>query len=578
MSLTTTREQLVQLLADEDNKVIALSGRWGTGKSFMWEQVKQQSQDVKIKGALYASLFGASSIDQVKLKLIQSAAKSAENHPALWRSAKQLFNTSVRALEGFHRSFGALNDLGLLLAPTILRQRVIVLDDIERKHEKLSIDEIMGFIDETTKIHGSRVVLILNDDQLDKREVWNTLREKVIDQQLRLTTSPAEAFEIATALIPTPWAEQIRPNIERCRVANIRIVFKVVRAVDRILGKRRTLSDAVLARVIPSTVLLAAIHYKGIDEGPDIDFVLAQGTPNDWGLFQAKKAIETEEEKRKSEWKILLNQLGIHGCDEFELLVVEYLQSGMFDSARLDAVINGYAAEAEIMEARIQFQMFFERATWDHRLTERQLLDESAALVAKAHLVDPYMATALHYTISELPGGQALADQAIDVWIDGFRAKRLPEEKLENFFGRRIHPRIEAEFQAINALSQASTSLFDACEFVDKNSGWGPRQELTMNSATVEEFEKTIRDSSIKHLQLFMAKMLDISINKGAYENHFGSAMDNFAEACRRIAQDSDSPRLANLVKFLFADTKIVDLLDPHAQQLPTQSDQANAA
>lgn len=83
MSLVTTKEQLVQLLVDEDNKVIALSGKWGTGKSFMWEQVKQASQDEKVRSALYASLFGASSVEQVKLKLIQSARRSRSSRRPL---------------------------------------------------------------------------------------------------------------------------------------------------------------------------------------------------------------------------------------------------------------------------------------------------------------------------------------------------------------------------------------------------------------------------------------------------------------------------------------------------------------
>ena len=38
---------------------------------------------------------------------------------------------------------------------------------------------------------------MLNSDQLDKREVWDILREKVIDQELKLLTTPEEAFSIA---------------------------------------------------------------------------------------------------------------------------------------------------------------------------------------------------------------------------------------------------------------------------------------------------------------------------------------------------------------------------------------------
>lgn len=45
MSLRLTKEQLVQLLRDPDNKVISLTGKWGTGKSYMWNEVRVSSMD-----------------------------------------------------------------------------------------------------------------------------------------------------------------------------------------------------------------------------------------------------------------------------------------------------------------------------------------------------------------------------------------------------------------------------------------------------------------------------------------------------------------------------------------------------
>lgn len=572
MSLKSTKDQLIQLLADDDNKVIALSGKWGTGKSFMWDQVKKTSGNEKVKGALYVSLFGVSSVDQIKLKLIQSSAKSAEAYPALFKGMRQAYQTAVKALEGFHKGFAALNDIGLLVAPAMLRQKVLVLDDIERKHEKLGIDEILGFIDEFTKRHDSRVMLILNDDQLDKRDIWNTLREKVIDQELRLTTSALEAFEIGIAIIPSPWAAQIQPNIERCGITNIRIVCKVIKTVNRILGDREGLSEAVLSRVIPSTVLLASIHYKGIENGPDFDFVLSKGSTTDWDAFHGSKEIKTEEDKRKSKWNALLNQLGIYACDEYELLVVEFLQSGLFDVAKLAAVIDRYVAEAETMEARDQCNKFLERAVWEHTMTEQQLLEEAVPVVAKSDLIDPYMATALHDTLAEITGGQVLAVQAVDRWVAAFKAKNLQEAALDNMFSHRIHPRIEAEFKAINNMAQANTSVLEACKYMVENSSWGIRQELVMKTATVDDFEATIRNAAINDLRMFMSKMLDFCVNKGGYVAHFGSAMDNFSEACRRIVQNGNSLRLSKLVKLLFADTKISGQLDNPS---PLQLEQA---
>lgn len=562
MSLKTTQDQLIQLLDDEENKVIALSGKWGTGKSFMWDQIKKQSGNDKVKGALYASLFGVSTVDQIKLKLIQSSAKSTKDGTSvILKTMGQTYKTAVKTLEGFHKGFAGLNDVGLLIAPVMLRERVIVLDDIERKNESLSINEILGFIDEFTKLHKSRVMLILNDDQLDKRDIWNTLREKVIDQELRLTTSASEAFEIAIKIIPSPWATQIKQNIERCGISNIRIVCKVIKAVNRIIGNRKELSSAVLSRVIPSTVLLSAIHYKGIENGPDFDFVLAKGSIVDWDAFHGKKVDQTEEDNRKSKWNVLLNQLGIVSCDEYELLVIEFLQSGLYDVEMLTKVMNRYIAETEAMEAGEQFREFLVKVFWDHTLTEQQLLDEAAPIVEKTKQFDPYMATTLHDTLTGITGGKALADQVVDSWIEAFKGRNLQAATLDNVFGHKVHPRIEAEFKAINIKAQANTSILEVCKSMAKESGWGTRQELVMKTASADDIEITIRNAPISELRIFMLKMLDLCANKSTYIPHFGNAMDNFTEACRRITNDANSPRLTKLIMRLFADIKLSGLL-----------------
>ncbi len=566
MSLKSTKEQIIQLLADKDNRVIALSGKWGTGKSFMWGEVKAVSDDEEVKAALYASLFGLLNTEQIKAKLMQSALPSLEANPGLWDGAKQAIKTGIKVMESFHKGFAALNDMGLVFASAILRQKLIVLDDIERKHAKLNIDEVLGFIDEFTQQHGSRFVLILNCDQLDKREVWNVLREKVVDQELFLNTSPSEAFEIAVELTPSLYASRIRATIETCGLINIRIIRKVIKAVNRILGDRQGLNDAVLSRVIPSTVLLSAIHYKGIEDGPDFDFVLARGTDRDLILVAQKGDAETEDGKRKAKWKLLMRELGISSCDDFELLVADFLHSGLFDVSKIAEIIDRYVAEDDFMRTRNDCNTFFQRMIWNHTLTEAELLAEATELADRSHLLDAYMFTALHESISELPGGEAIADSALAQWIKALRAKDLKDVDVNNFFQRKFHPQIEAEFNSINAKTQANTTVLDVCISIIKNSGWGLREEAVLKSATVQDLETIIRTSEVPELMLFMGKMLDLCVNKQTYEKHFGSAMDNFVQACRNIVNDPKTGRLCKLIKILFSDSKLTEELNHNSQ------------
>ena len=157
-----------------------------------------------MKGALYVSLFGLSDTDQLQKQLLESVVPGAESNPGLWEGAKQAVSSGVKVLEGFHKSFAAISDFSLLLAPAMLRKKVIVIDDIERRHERLSIDEVLGFIDQYNQQYGSRFVLILNSDQLAQKAAWETLREKVIDQEIRLLTTPQESFKIAINFDPLP--------------------------------------------------------------------------------------------------------------------------------------------------------------------------------------------------------------------------------------------------------------------------------------------------------------------------------------------------------------------------------------
>jgi DNA replication protein DnaC len=55
-------ENLVQLLNDSNNAVIALAGKWGTGKSHLWTELRKSSTADWAKKSVTVSLFGAKSI------------------------------------------------------------------------------------------------------------------------------------------------------------------------------------------------------------------------------------------------------------------------------------------------------------------------------------------------------------------------------------------------------------------------------------------------------------------------------------------------------------------------------------
>lgn len=531
---------------------------------------------MSVKKALYVSLFGLSSIDQVKRKLMEGALPDAAVGGGKLDIVKNLFKSGVQAAATHYKALAAINDLNLLLvAPLALRERVIVIDDIERKHAKLGIDEILGFIDEYSKEFEARFVLVLNDDQLategEQRTLWTTFREKVIDQEIKLSTTPDEAFSIAIKLVASPkYKATLKLAIIACGLTNIRIIGKVIRVANQILADR-DLSDPIQARVVPSIVLFGAIYYRGLEDGPNFQFALNVGNPEWSKRFRDKKGERTEEEKREDRWRMLMSELGINSCDDFEKVLVEFLESGLFDSEKVQAIIERYIGEAQTIEARQNVRAFIKKAIWDHRAADTDLIAEATGFPAVAGQLDPYVATELHGVLSELDGGQRLAEQVIQAWITAFQARGGHAPGDDNPFGNPLHPDIQATFDIVVSQQQAQATVVDACNYIIEHSGWGTLQEVAMKRSTADDFESAIREMGIQDLQKFMRQMIQMRLQRGAYDPHFGHATTRFMEACRAIANDQspESARLAKLMKKLFARTALAIELEPAQPSQP---------
>lgn len=423
VTLAKCRQNIEEILADGDNRVIALSGKWGTGKSHLWRSVQETSNDEKIRDAVYVSLFGSRSIAELKLKIAQGVVPTLKKGGALAETIRNGLVVARKALEGLNSGFSALEQFALVAAPLMIKGRLIVIDDIERKYDGLAIEEILGFIDDCVQNLGCRILLILNSDQLEDKEHWEVLREKVIDQELRLDTSSTEAFDIAAVLTPSAVAAHIKPAIETCQLTNIRVIRKIIRVVNRLLNDRPGLPPEVLARIIPSATLLSAIHYKGLENGPDFDFVLNFDEMLVAMVSNARAQRgedETPEAKARERWRLLLDKLGIHGTDEFEVLVIAYLKSGLMESGAIGKTIDRYLAEGNALAARASAFDFFERCIWRPDISEEELVSELRAMLPNVGLLDMFAATSLHDQAMRLAGGADLAPEIINAWIPAF--------------------------------------------------------------------------------------------------------------------------------------------------------------
>lgn len=148
---------------------------------------------------LIAFLFELSSINQVKRKLMDTATYGSKSKGRLVKGLSAFVKEGAVSTSKQLETVDVINDLTIILmAPRLFQSKLIVINDIERRIKKLGIDEILGLIDDYPQQHGARFILILNNDRMithrQHKMLWDTLREKLIDQESQLSISATKVL------------------------------------------------------------------------------------------------------------------------------------------------------------------------------------------------------------------------------------------------------------------------------------------------------------------------------------------------------------------------------------------------
>ena len=170
---------------------VMINGPWGIGKSSYWRYIlKTQLEEVGYK-TIYVSLFGLSDVSELK-DCIQEQLHPLAKHP-ISRAASSIGN-SILGLLGIKWS---KDDTSTVIDSLSVDWSRIVLcfDDIERAPEGDFL-EMMGCINSFVEQHNSHVLLISDEEKIEKndKKTYNTYsnyKEKLV----RFTVQFKQDFE-----------------------------------------------------------------------------------------------------------------------------------------------------------------------------------------------------------------------------------------------------------------------------------------------------------------------------------------------------------------------------------------------
>jgi len=328
MSVQNVRAAISQFLATDTPQVLCVRGDWGTGKTYNWQKLVKELRGSKATIALgqyaYVSLFGVNSITQLKGSILQNTVQRSQIGDEISEeSVRAKFTGAEKGVKAFvmkiSSTFGeGMYDNFVSALSSFSSRQIVCIDDLERKGKELRTADVLGYISYLREERGCKVVLLLNDQQLNDKEDFEAYLEKVVDINLRFAPTSAEIADIA---IPdeTEIGKMIREHAAVLGITNIRVVRKIYGLA---------LDLAPLLRGYSPRVTVDAIRTLAIFG---------------WSVLQPELAPSTEYLKKANtyagqketmdddiRWRDLLMSIGFYRASAFDLLLLDSIKQGYF--------------------------------------------------------------------------------------------------------------------------------------------------------------------------------------------------------------------------------------------------------
>lgn len=343
------KEEIKRFLNNSNPEVLCIKGKWGVGKTYAWnsflrEIIKEGS--VKLKKYSYVSLFGISNLSDLKYSLFENTIdiEDLEDGPSV-KSLEKGFNLlkkGMRKVSGFVattpfiESYIGNSENHLFFT---VRNQIVCIDDFERADETLTTKEILGIISFLKERRGCKIILLMNEEELDKdrKTDFEKQLEKVIDS--RFDYKPT-AKESAGIVFPAPneIEELIYKNCIALGIVNIRVIKRIEQKclnLIEMLGEKY--SNLRIQAIHTITLFQWAILQP--KEAPKISYIKDFNRLH--GLLFGNDKL-SEEEKI---WQTLLQEYNFTLVDEFDLYILSSLENGYFDQDNLDKILEKISTE-----------------------------------------------------------------------------------------------------------------------------------------------------------------------------------------------------------------------------------------
>lgn len=518
-------QTLSNFLGDPEKRVLILKGKWGVGKTFAWKRFLESNTDFQEYAVSYVSLFGLKDINEVRLQILQKAVpKNAKKLRRALEFGVPLLKLTkhIPGVEGFWNA-------GENLAPLLIRRFLICFDDIERKSPELSLSGLLGLVSLLKEENNCRVVLILNEDQLeedDKRDL-NKYREKIVDREVEYAPSVTENLDLIFDRSEFPAARAV---FQKLAINNIRIMKFALwnaRFFSQFLGSaEESLRNSFIENV---TILTCLFHLHG--SSVDFDNLPPSGVVV--GMFRG-------EGEKPSPAEALLQQ-AVYFQRDYDQFIVQYLRTGTCDKEELSQVFSELNKKEK--KSRIESEL---GAIWkmygdNFQGTKENLIIALQGFLDKHRTEITFRDLAQICNLTESLGSSELSTKLKDEYLQ----QVLPTadlRALESLASQTHNPKLLEQIDSRKDELRRSVSLKSIIYRLATQRAWNPEDEVTLDSFSEQAYHDWIKSETdeelISHLRNFHG------LAKSAGSPLWRSILTKLEASLRRIGNEDPLHRV----------------------------------
>ena len=506
MSVQVTKAILKAFLTSTETDVLALTGSWGTGKTYAWcEALIEHKKEIKFKNYCYVSLFGINTMSELRMALFTKSEAVATLGEKIdfntvnehWRSiAKDWMKGQYGRFAPMFKSLphGSSISLGLeALAPFAVRDTLVCFDDFERQ-TNIKAEDVLGLITELREERGCKVALIFNAEQLRNKETYLTYREKAIDFEVLYSPTVQEAFELVFDE-GFPGRDIVLRHVVDLEITNVRLLRKLRQVILRIKDVTNNMHADVFATSIATSVLLCWCAYAPDASKPRIEEI--ESWNKSLTLFN-----KGSQESETLAWVSRLKAYGFVRVDDLDLSIARIVERGYIEGTGFTEVAKNYDDNCRNIEESTPFtsawHSFHNSFDGDDRTFALELHEASVKAIAQIRVVD------LNGTVQMLRdlNREDLSDDLIDKFVAANKNKPAVFDLNMHPFGGSIDDaKLRSIFQTIHTNQVKLPSLKESIIFMAKHSSYNAEHLEAMKRASVDDYQS-----------MFMEKHTDVGL------------------------------------------------------------------